>query len=465
MEPTNSQSGNDEQPDYAPDEQRVSPAKPKLSASQQLQKNWMAIAGAAVLLLFFGLFLWLRAAKQQDAQNAEPVAAASTNIEAEIPSLEAAPPPAIAAPSVQMEAQRRADAQQKQQQGIPAQSTDNIAEVFAVDTTGRALRLKRHALAAARRNEALRLAAAADVDTIETTIQDPATGSYRSEALVVPRHRVAAAGSAGGRAGGRVAGRSGLPDRDTDGTPFETDPSVLSMLGSSPPETRLAYERMTGKRYRDPTQAAQMIATSGVNAPGMDGFNTVKTGNASRLMAQGSQQQMLVPDVFYKCVINGQQKVRTGSVVILRLIEDAVVSGVTFPKNTVFASVANVGTNSVNLTVNRLGPTRVEAQIFDFNYMPGIMIDPNKKVPKELDGVGTDLRSQSTQELSTAIDRSASAANSLTGVAGRIGATMLGRRSTTTKLRDVLLPDGYPILITTATAGQMGPQASAGASR
>jgi len=184
-------------------------------------------------------------------------------------------------------------------------------------------------------------------------------------------------------------------------------------------------------------------------------------GNSSRLMAQG-QQQELVPDVFFKCVINGEQKVRTGSVVMLRLQEDAVVSGVTFPKNSIFAGMASVGTNNVTLEVNRLGPTRVAAQIYDYNYMPGIMIDPVKRVAKHASMAGQDLQQQSTQEVSTAIDRSASAANSVVGVGGRVVMGVLARPKTRTKLRDVLLPDGYPILITTAAAGQMGPASASG---
>jgi hypothetical protein len=233
------------------------------------------------------------------------------------------------------------------------------------------------------------------------------------------------------------------------------------MLGSSPPETRAAYERMTGKRYRDPNQTAQLLANR-TSAPGMDGFNTVKVGNSARMMAQGSQrEQQLAPDVFFKCVINGEQKVRTGSVVILRLLEDAVVSGVTFPKNMVFAGVATVGTNNVTLQVNRLGPTRVQADIYDFNYMPGIMIDPVKRVAREAGMAGNELQQQTTQEISTAIDRSASAANSVVGVGGRVAASVLSRPKSRTKLRDVLLPDGYPVLITTAAAGQLGPEAAA----
>jgi len=441
------------------------PAPIKRTPAEILRSNWMAFAGLLLVLIIGGLFLWLKSAKEAAQQAREPVAAASANIEPEIPSVETAPPAPATSPSAQIEAQRRAE---QDAQSAPARATDqDMVDVFAVDTTGLALRKRRRAQAAAqaatRRAEAARLAAA-DVDTIETTIQDPSTGSYRAQTLVVPRRRITAGGGGSRRAGAGRAGRTGrslVPTRDADGTPFETDPDVLAMLGSSPPETRAAYERMTGKRYRDPNQTAQLLANR-VNAPGMDGFNTVKVAGASRMMAQGSQrEQQLAPDVFFKCVINGEQKVRTGSVVILRLLEDAVVSGVTFPKNMVFAGVATVGTNNVTLEVNRLGPTRVQADIYDFNYMPGIMIDPVKRVAREAGMAGNELQQQTTQEISTAIDRSASAANSVVGVGGRVAASVLARPKTRTKLRDVLLPDGYPILITTAAAGQLGPEAAA----
>lgn len=443
------------------DNRRSAPEKEKPTPGEMLKKNWMAVAGLLVVVLIGGLFMWLKSAKEAAQRDTEPVAAASANIEPNIASVEQAPPMATASPVAQAEAQRRAELDAA---NTPARaSTDEVAEVFAVDTTGQASRRKRRMAAArtlARRQAEADRIAAADVDTVETTVRDPATGSYRAQTLVVPRRPRSGGGGSARRVASAPRTRNLLPSVDADGTPFETDPDVLAMLSTSPPETRASYERMTGKRYRDPAVAAQQLANR-VNAPGMDGFNTVKVGNSSRMMAQGAQQS-LTPDVFFQCVINGEQKVRSGSVVILRLIEDAVISGVTFPKNMVFAAVANVGTNSVELVISRLGPTRVDAQIYDFNYMPGIMIDPAKKIAKDAQQAGNDLQTQTTRELSTAIDRSASAANSVTGVAGRIGATILSRPRTRTKLRDVLLPDGYPILITSSAAGQAGPSASVG---
>ena len=449
------------------DHERLIPERPaadktKATPLEVLRNNWILLTGLVVLLVGGGLYLWLRSASQAAQQNKEVVAAASENIEPEIKAAPKASAEPIS-PSAQIEQQRRLE---QEAQNAPARpNTDEVAEVFVADTLGQALRRKRRAAAltaAARRQQEEARLAATDVDTIETTVQDPTTGSYHAQTLVVPRRRpgqVAGAMARRTSSGAARRVRAGLlPATDIDGTPFETDPDVLAMLGSSPPETRAAYERMTGKRFRDPKAAAQTLANR-ASAPGMDGFNTVKVGNSTRMMAQSSQAE-LVPDVFFKCVINGEQKVRTGSVVMLRLQEDAVVSGVTFPKNTVFAGIANVGTNNVMLEVNRLGPNRVAASIYDYNYMPGIMIDPVKRVAKDASLAGQDLQQQSMQEVSTAIDRSASAANSVVGVGGRVAMGVLSRPKTRTKLRDVLLPDGYPILITTAAAGQLGPVAS-----
>ena len=51
----------------------------------------MAFAGLLLVLVVGGLFLWLKSAKEAAQQQREPVAAASANIEPEIPSAETAP--------------------------------------------------------------------------------------------------------------------------------------------------------------------------------------------------------------------------------------------------------------------------------------------------------------------------------------------------------------------------------------
>lgn len=420
--------------------------KAQRSPEEILKAHWFKFLLGLVVLLFAGLFLWLKWAQKAAEQNTVPVAAASENIEQAIPeaktdNLEAKTPSAI------LEEQRKAE--QEAQYAQPGPSEEEVVNVFVVDTAGQAARKRYQLQLQKRRAEQARLAAQ-DVDTVETTIQDQSTGQYRTSQMVVPRN------SSRSRNRSRTINQStSAPQYDADGTPFETNPEVLRMLAASSPQTRQIYEQTSGKRYREPNTANTFKGTSAV-PPGSDGFNTYKVTNARYTAGStNNHQETLTPDVFYKCVISGEQKVRTGSVVIMRLLEDAVVSGVTFPKNMTFAGIAKVESNRVTLQIERLGPTRVKADIFDFNYMPGIMIDPEKKIAKDAERGLYDMQRQTGQEISTAIDRSASGANSVVGVAGRVAANAISRPKTRQRLRDVLLPDGYPILITSAAAGQM----------
>jgi cytoskeletal protein RodZ len=417
---------------------------------ESLQEHWFKLLLGLATLIFAGLFLWLKSAQKAAEQNTLPVAAASENIERAIPEV-ATENIKGKSPSMVLEEQRKAE--QEAQSAVPAPTEEEVINAFVVDTAGQAAR-RRYNLQLKRQQQA-RLAAL-QVDTVEATVQDQATGQYRTQRVAVP--------CSGKRAAGRraVGEKNSLPAYDTDGTPFETNPEILRMLAASTPQTRQVYEQTSGKRYRDP-RTAHAGRTVRTTRPGADGFYTYKVTNSNFNAGSGNRQQVpLNPDVFYKCVISGEQKVRTGSVVIMRLLEDAVVSGVTFPKNMVFAGIAKVESNRVTLQIDRLGPTRVKADIFDFNYMPGIMIDPEKKIAKDANQSLYDAQRQTTQELSTAIDRSASAANSAVGVAGRVAANVVSRPRSRQRLRDILLPDGYPVLITSDAAGQMYPATSAG---
>lgn len=419
---------------------------------ETFQEHWFKLLLGLAALIFAGLFLWLKSAQKAAERNTVPVAAASENIERAIPEV-ATENIKDKSPSVILEEQRKAE--QEARNAVPAPTEEEVINAFVVDTAGQAAR-KRYNLQLQRQLQEQARLAALNVDTVEATVQDRVTGQYRTQRITVPRNGRRSAGS---RA---VGNKNTLPAYDADGTPFETNPEILRMLAASTPQTRQVYEQTTGKRYRDPS-TANAARKAQVTRPGTDGFYTYKVTSARfNSGSANSQQETLTPDVFYKCVISGEQKVRTGSVVIMRLLEDAVVSGVTFPKNMVFAGIAKVESNRVTLQIDRLGPTRVKADIFDFNYMPGIMIDPEKRIAKDANQSLYDAQRQTSQELSTAIDRSASAANSVVGVAGRVAANVVSRPRSRQRLRDVLLPDGYPILITSAAAGQMYPAPNAG---
>lgn len=436
------------------------PSPPRRTFQEFARANWIPLAIGLVILMFVSAFFYARSLAQQETAAVSPVAAASHNLE---PTITAPAPAAAPEPTDVLEQKQAAD--QRQKMGAPAApvTADQLAAGMAVDTFGRAAarqarqqQVQQQAAAAARR------ASLPPPDSIEVTTRDGQTGAYRPQRVAVSRRSSGGSGSGSNSSSSDVRRRlrpAARPRMAPDGVVYEQNDDVLDMLDSSPPAARASYEQMTGRRYFDRRAAARAGGSQALVNPNgavvaVDPFGTVKAGsyryNADN--SQAANNQPLLPDIFYKCVVNGEQRVRTGSVVMLRLMEDAIISGQTFPKNLVFAGIANVETNRVTIAINRLGPTRVAADIYDYNYLAGVMIDPQKKQPVDpSNNPLNDARMMGSQEIGTAIDRSASAANSVVGVAGRIGTSMVSRLGSShhRKLRDVLLPDGYPTLITT----------------
>jgi hypothetical protein len=437
------------------------PVTPRPSVGELARRHWLPLLVGIGLLTAVTLFFYARSLSQEVAQQASSVAATSQNLE---PMIAPATPEAAPAPTEVLEQKQAAARQAGAQLPGTVPSPDQLAGGMAVDTAGQATLRRRTALATAERQAraAATRAALPPPDSTEITAVDAQTGAYRAVRIPVVQ--------TGGRGGSYSADprrhlRAGARPRTApDGVPYEQNDDVLDMLDAASPASRTSYEQMTGRRYFDRRAA---LRAGGSAAPGStgtmayDGFGTIKAGSY-RYAAENGQAQLL-PDIFYKAVVNGEQKIRTGSVVLLRLVEDAVISGQTFPKNLVFAGVASVETNHVAIRISRLGPTRVAADIYDYHYLPGLMIDPQKRQPlPAADNPLNDARAIGAQEVGLAIDRSASAANSVVGVGGRVAAAMVGRASTPRqKLRDVRLPDGYPVLVTTgatdanaAAAGQ-----------
>ncbi|MBD2717241.1 conjugative transposon protein TraM [Microvirga sp. STR05] len=434
-------------------------ATPRPSIGELARRHWLPLLVGIGMLTAVTLFFYARSLSQEVAQQASPVAATSQNLE---PTIAPATPEAAPAPTDVLE-QKQAAARQAGVQTLgTVPSPDQLAGGMAVDTVGQAALRRRTALAAAERQAraAANRAALPPPDSTEVTAVDAQTGAYR--AVRIPVVQASYRGSSASVDPRRRLRAAARPRTAPDGVPYEQNDDVLDMLDAAPAASRASYEQMTGRRYFDRRAALRASGASGAaanNASGYDAFGTIKAGYFR--YAPDNQAQLL-PDIFYKAVINGEQKIRTGSVVLLRLVEDAVISGQTFPKNLVFAGVASVETNHVAIRISRLGPTRVTADIYDYHYLPGLMIDPQKRQPlPAADNPLNDARSIGAQEVGMAIDRSASAANSVVGVGGRVAAAMVGRASTPRqKLRDVRLPDGYPVLITTGATDAGAPTAS-----
>lgn len=464
-----------------PDDYAAAPAAPAPAARVMswVRAHWLLTSVALAVLGIGALILYALQLASQASASQDPTAASTENIARQLPranTRDAVAPVATESMDLKARAEKNeqpstvlsADTLNRRNaalvEGTLPMATSAPAQALPVDTTGQA--------AAARQRERLRqqrinrtsLAREAhrrNVDTVTTTERDATTGAYVTRTRTVQRS--SSGGGGGGGGGGRssrVTGSRGrtpaeakLPLFAPDGVPYEDNEEVNRMLAASPPEARTVYEQMTGHRYRPiaTKPSADQVRNVLAATPGMDGFFTVKLRKAD-----GSAAEDKPIDVFFKCQINGAQRVVTGSVVMLRLTEDAVLDGRTFPKNLIFAGVAAVSTNNIVITVERLGPTKVACQLFDYNYMPGIMIDPGKRAPLDPGAVQfqQSMRNSTTSELTSAIDRSASAANSLAGISARVGSSLITRiPRKAPKLREILLPDGYPVLITSGRAG------------
>ncbi|WP_139926413.1 conjugative transposon protein TraM [Hymenobacter sp. DG01] len=429
------------------------PVKEKVNWGQKFLDNKMTVLIGLVVLILGGVAaIWL--SLENEAATSGPVAAASTE---QMDALTQTPtPPDTKEPIAAVDQAMAEDARPDQpEELVPEQlltSQPQPKPVAQPEYTA--------AEQAANRQRAAETAHANNTEQVQVTRRDPSTGQYTQQTTTrqrvavgtSPRRQEWSATSTGNMNAQSYA--APRPTRDKDGTLFETNDEINMMLSNLPKGVHENYERMTGRRFR-PLLASQQQQVSESDKrraemayiPGMDGFNTVRYRGSN---ANPADEEMIMPDIFYRCSIQGTQLVRTGSVVMLRLSEEATFGGVTFPRNMVFAALATVESNRVTLTIDRLGQYKVGVEVYNYSYMPGIMIDPAKRVkPQGQEGIGSSMTQAGSQEISTAILQSSQAANSWQGIAGRAGVTMLGRLPKGgVRLRDVTLPDGYPVLLT-----------------
>lgn len=446
-----------------PEAEPTPPTREKVDWGQRVLDHKAKVMAGMVLALLLGLGSWYWSVAQQ-IQQAGPGSAISTD---QIDQLTAAPtPPEAAEPQTAME---QTLTQEQNHQTVEEATPEQL---LAAGQPGQPAELT-PAEKAEYRAKIAQAARANNTDTVLVTRRDPGTGQYSPQRVARPRVSFSSSPSRAQPFAAARPGTSGFataanaagvvrPTRDKDGFPFETNDEINLMLANLPEGVKATYEKMSGKRYR-PLLAGQQSPAKDQRAamqyiPGLDGFNTVKYRGANANPAE-DLESALTPDVFYRCTIQGTQQVRTGSVVMLRLAEDATFGGVTFPRNMIFAAVASVESNRVSLQIDRLGPHKVAVEVYNYAYLPGIMIDPGKRAKASTSnpGMAAAMQQSSTQELSNAIAQSQQAANSWQGIGGRMAVTMLGRLPRAgEKLREVTLPDGYPILVTRAQTGQRG---------
>jgi hypothetical protein len=193
---------------------------------------------------------------------------------------------------------------------------------------------------------------------------------------------------------------------------------------SKPAKTKKQIQRKTEKTSQ---------STGEIKAD--EGFYTIKTGTHT-IEVQG--QKASAP-TFVRALIHGNQKVKIGGIVCLRLAEKAAFDSHTYPVNTIFYGRIKSGSaGRVQILISQVKQKRVSLSVYDQDYMEGI--------PYQMKEVAGEIARESREEALNEVLSSLPYG----GVAG--GLAQLGRNigRKAKQPASIYLADGYEIFIAPA---------------
>lgn len=175
-----------------------------------------------------------------------------------------------------------------------------------------------------------------------------------------------------------------------------------------------------------------------------DGFGSETASEKSEV---SEKQETVKKDksklVFYKAVIHGESKVVEGSIVKIRLTEDATIDGIKFKKHTMGYGSVTLTKSRVNIVVNSLGEYELNAKVYDAKDLgSGIKY----QVPENLLASGEETKDRTVSRTSSSIPTSTDGlANSAINLLKDGGQAL--NRNMKKKQQDAFLADQYKILI------------------
>lgn len=121
--------------------------------------------------------------------------------------------------------------------------------------------------------------------------------------------------------------------------------------------------------------------------PETEGFNTVVVSSKKSAGNTGNKE-LATPKRYYKAVIYGNQTVRSGSQVRIRLLESLTVDGQTIPPNSLCTGIAILGSNRVTIALTSVQvhgqSLSIKSIVFDKDLLPGIAFSNETEVQQSI---------------------------------------------------------------------------------
>ncbi|MER0438225.1 conjugative transposon protein TraM [Emticicia sp. W12TSBA100-4] len=121
--------------------------------------------------------------------------------------------------------------------------------------------------------------------------------------------------------------------------------------------------------------------------PDTEGFNTVVV-SSKKSVENTTNKEFTSPKRYYKAVVYGNQTVRSGSQVRIRLLESLTVDGQTIPPNSLCTGIALLGSNRVTIALTSVQvhgqQMSIKSIVFDKDLLPGIAFSNETEVQQSI---------------------------------------------------------------------------------
>ena len=217
----------------------------------------------------------------------------------------------------------------------------------------------------------------------------------------------------------------GFSESDTSSTEIETQQEDTLLVALDPPlvKPRRRYQRPSAQETvfngtMDSVIASPPDTTSPPPSP--DFFQPVRVDSIS----SGN---------FIRCVVHGDQEVRSNDRIRLRLEEPITLNHRVVPAHTLIYGDVRLSQNRLQISVQRIGQQLASLSVHDHTYHNGILLDePNNAVQEATQTTAYRQGNQSARLLPTQV------------------ATELGRnllQQSRRRQQAIFLPDGFPLFI------------------